>query len=66
MAVKNSGTTGGKDEAYRHSGPTTKVHNDQYDGRTRDEDLASSDGKCLGERDEWDYAKVERRRERED
>ena len=60
MAVKN-GTSGGKDEAYRHSGTTTKVRNDQYDGRTTDEDLSESDGKCLGERAEWDLAKVSKR-----
>jgi hypothetical protein len=60
MAV-NERSYGGKDAAYRWSGPSTKVHNDQYDGRTTDEDLAESDGKCMGERDEWNLAKVSRR-----
>jgi len=63
MAVRDN--SGGKDEAYRHSGRSTNVRNDQYDGRTTDEDLSSSDGKCLGEREEWAYDKVERRRERD-
>ena len=60
MAVKER-SSGGKDAAYRYSGTTTKVRNDQYDGRTTDADLAESDGKCLGEREEWDLRKVERR-----
>jgi len=60
MAVKD-GSTGGKDAAYRHSGSTTRVHNDQYDGRTTDEDLSSSDGKCLAERNEWNLERVSRR-----
>jgi len=60
MAVTER-TSGGKDAAYRHCGPTTKVRNDQYDGRTSDADLSDSDGKCLGERDEWNLAKVARR-----
>lgn len=60
MAVKD-GTSGGKDAAYRQSARTWNKRNDQYAGRTSDEDLAASDGKCLGERDEWAMEKVNRR-----
>lgn len=60
MAV-NNGTSGGKDAAYRASGSSTNVRNDQYDGRLTDEDLSDSDGKCLGERREWNLARVARR-----
>jgi hypothetical protein len=60
MAV-NQRSYGGKDAAYRYSGPSTDVHNDQYDGRVSDADLSDSDSKCLGERDEWNLAKVSRR-----
>ena len=46
------------DYAERASAGT---RNDLYEGRVTDEDLASSDGKCLGERDEWNLAKIMRR-----
>lgn len=62
MAVnpRNGRDSGGviKDEAQRHS---RDVVNDLYTGRTTDEDLSSSDGKCMGERDEWNLEKVSRR-----
>ena len=54
MAVKER-SSGGKDAAYRASGSTTRVRNDQYDGRTTDADLAYCDGMCLGERGEWNH-----------
>ena len=61
MAVKD-GTTSGKDRAHRErTGSSTRVRNDQYEGRTTDADLSSSDGKCLGERDEWNLERVSRR-----
>ena len=60
MAVKER-TSGGKDAAYRASGASTRVRNDLYEGRLSDADLSESDGKCMGEREEWNLAKVERR-----
>jgi hypothetical protein len=57
MAIRE----GGKDAAYLQSARNWHKPNDQYSGRLRDEDLAESDGKCLGERDEWNLAKVARR-----
>jgi hypothetical protein len=57
MAVKER-TSSGKDEAYRYS---HGVKNDLYEGRTTDADLDYCDGMCLGEREEWNLAKVARR-----
>ena len=59
MAVNKNGAGDGiKDCAQRRS---RGVQNDLYTGRCTDEDLASSDGKCLGERQEWALDKVARR-----
>jgi hypothetical protein len=39
---------------------------DRDDQRRTDESLAESDGKPLDEREEWNYAEVEKRGERDD
>jgi hypothetical protein len=58
MAVNGKGMSGGKDEAYRASARTKE---DLYTGRLTDDALSESDGKCMGERREWNMARVSRR-----
>jgi hypothetical protein len=60
MAVKER-TGAGKDAAFLRSEREWHRKNDQYDGRTTDEDLAYCDGYPLAEREEWDMKKVARR-----